>query len=73
MKKFIGFLSLIAVVFIISCSSKPAEIKKEIIVVPPSAPVIIVKDPPAKSTTVTLDKNGVKVETKKVNVSVKNN
>jgi hypothetical protein len=73
MKKFIGFLPLIAVVLMLSCSSKPAEVKKEIIVVPATQPVIIVKDPPAKSTTVTLDKNGVKVETKKVNVSLKNN
>jgi hypothetical protein len=54
-----------------ACNNKPAEVKKEVIVVPAS-PVIIVKDPPAKSTTVTLDKNGVKVQTKKVDVSVKN-
>lgn len=70
MKKFIGFLSFGAVLIMISCSGKPAEVKKEVIVVP-ATPVIIVKDPPDKSTTITLDKNGVKVEAKKVDVTVK--
>ena len=71
MKKIIGFLSLSAVLSIMSCAGKPAEVKKEIIVVP-AAPVIIVKDPPAKGTTIILDKNGVKVEAKKVAVTIKN-
>jgi len=70
MKKIIGFLSLAAVLVIVSCASKPAEVKKEVIVVP-AKPVVVVKAPPAKPTTVTLDKNGVKIETKKVDVSVK--
>ena len=70
MKKIIGFLSLAAVLTTLSCTDKPAEVKKEVIIVP-SSPTIIVKDPPAKSTTVTLDKNGVKVESKKVDVTVK--
>ncbi|HEY6503279.1 MAG TPA: hypothetical protein VIZ28_04830 [Chitinophagaceae bacterium] len=65
MKKIIGFLSLAAVLTIMSCTGKPAEVKKEVILVP-ATPVIIVKDPPEKTTTVTLDKNGVKVEAKKV-------
>jgi hypothetical protein len=69
MKKIIGFLSFAAILTILSC--KPAETKKEVIVVP-AAPVIIVKDPPQKGTTITLDKNGVKVEAKKVDVTVKN-
>jgi hypothetical protein len=71
MKKIIGFLSFALVLMATACNNKPAEVKKEVIVVP-AAPVIIVKDPPEKSTTVTLDKNGVKVQTKKVDVSVKN-
>jgi len=71
MKKIIGFLSFAAVLSIMSCAGKPAEVKKEIIVVP-AAPVIIVKDPPAKGTTIILDKNGVKVEGKKVAVTIKN-
>ena len=69
MKKIIGFLSFASVLTIISC--KPAETKKEVVIVPAS-PVIIVKDPPEKGTTVTLDKNGVKVEAKKVDVVIKN-
>lgn len=69
MKKTVSFLALAALVTTISCSDKPAEVKKEIIVVP-AAPTIIVKDPPAKATTITVDKNGVKVESKKVEVKV---
>jgi len=69
MKKIIGFLSFAAILTIMSC--KPAETKKEVVIVP-SAPVIIVKNPPEKGTTVTLDKNGVKVEAKKVDVVIKN-
>jgi len=53
-----------------SCAGKPAETKKEIIVVP-AAPVIIIKEPVQKPTTITLDKNGVKVETKKTDVVIK--
>ncbi len=71
MKKTINFLSLVVVLFVMACNDKPA--KKEVIVVPATAPVIIVQDPPEKSgTTVTFDKNGVKVEAKKVGVIIKN-
>jgi hypothetical protein len=69
MKRIIGFLSITAVLTIMVCSCKP-EVKKEVIVVP-AAPVIIVKDPPEKGTTIILDKNGVKVEAKKVDITVK--
>jgi hypothetical protein len=69
MKKIIGFLSFAAVLTIMSCAGRPAEVKKEVIVVP-AAPV---KDPPEKSTTIILDKNGVKVEAKKVDVTIKIN
>jgi len=69
MKKIIGSLTLVIVVTMISCSNKPAESTKEVIVVP-AAPVIVEKEAPEKPTTVTLDKNGVKVSTKKVNVTV---
>ena len=71
MKKIIGFLSFAVVLTIMSCAGKPAEVKREVIIVPAS-PVIIVKDPPEKGTTITLDKNGVKVEAKKVDVVIKN-
>lgn len=78
MKKIIGLLSIIAIFAAVSCAEKPAEVKKEVVVVP-APPVIVVKDPPVvvvkepadKNTTVTLDKNGVKVVTKKVDISVK--
>ena len=72
MKKIIGFLTFAAVLTIMSCAGKPAEVKKEIVIVPAATPVIIVKDPPVKGTTITLDKNGVKVQAKKVDVTVKN-
>lgn len=70
MKKVIGLFAIAAVTMVSVISCKPATVKKEVIVVPAS-PVIIVKDPPAKSTTITLDKNGVKVEAKKIDVVIK--
>ncbi len=77
MKKIIGLLSLGSVLVFAACTNKPAEAQKEVIVVP-AQPVIVVKEPqvvvkePAdKNNSVTLDKNGVKVVTKKVDISVK--
>ena len=70
MKKTFACLSLGAILLTVACSNQPAETKKEVIVVPAS-PTIIVKDPPQKSTTITVDKNGVKVGTKKIDVTVK--
>ena len=70
MKKIIGLLSLACLFVVVSCSDKAPEVKKEIIVVKEQTPaaVIIVKEPtPPKSTTVTFDKKGVKIETKKDN------
>jgi len=67
MKKIIGFLPFAAILTITSCAGKPAEVKREVIIVPAATPV-----PPEKGTTITLDKNGVKVEAKKVDVTVKN-
>ncbi len=51
-------------------ADNPVEIKKEVIVVPVK-PVIIIKEPVVKPTTIILDKNGVKVETKKADIIVK--
>ena len=68
MKKIIGFLSLAAILTAMACSDKPAEVKKEVIFVPSK---ILIKDPPEKSTTVIVDKSGVKVVAKKVDVTVK--
>ena len=74
MKKILGLFSL-AAFFIVtsftvtSCSNdKPAETKKEIIVVQtPPAPAV---KAPEKNTTVVLDKNGVRVGTKDVDVTI---
>jgi hypothetical protein len=68
MKKIIGLLSLSVVLIAMACSDKPAEVKKEVIIVPST---VLVKDPPEKSTTVIVDKNGVKVVAKKLDVTVK--
>ena len=69
MKNFIGFLSLFALLTVTVYSCQP-KAKKEVIVVP-AQPTIIVKEPEKKSTTIILDKNGVKVEAKKVDVIIK--
>lgn len=69
MKKIIGLLSLFTVLLVVTYSCRP-EAKKEVIVVP-AAPVIIEKQPAQKTTTITLDKNGVKVVGKKVDVTIK--
>ena len=70
MKKIIALFIIASVTLVSVFSCKPAATKKEVIVVP-TTPIIIVKDPPVKSTTITLDKNGVKVEAKKVDVLIK--
>jgi hypothetical protein len=69
MKKSIQFLSIALLVSLMACADKTT--KKETIVVP-SDPVIIVKDPPSKGTTITLNKKGVKVEAKKIEVKIDN-
>lgn len=71
MKKIISLVLLAAIFTTMACNNSPAE-TKEVIVVPQAAPVIIEKTAPPKGTTITLDKKGVKVETKKIDVSVKN-
>jgi len=70
MKKITGFLSLIGLFTISACTDrKSAEGKKEVIIVPSATPAT----PPEKKTTIVLDKNGAKVETKKVDVTVGSN
>lgn len=66
-------LTFVAAVMSISCNPDPKKeaTEKEIIVVPTKT-VILEKEPEKKSTTITLDKNGVKVEAKKLDVSIKN-
>ena len=60
-------IALFTVVFLFtaaSCTNEPAPVKKEVIIVVPK------KEEP-KPTSITLDKTGVKVETKKIKVDVK--
>jgi len=74
-KKIIGFFVAASVLLIVGCKEQPKEqpavqtVEKEVVVVP-AAPVVIEKEAPAKKTTVTLDKNGVEVNTKKVEVKI---
>ena len=65
MKKFIGFTSLALVLMSLAVACGPEEAKKEVIVVPVQTRTVT--EPPKKATTITVDKNGVKVETKKDN------
>ena len=61
MKKGIGFIVVAAFLCSTACTDKTTETKTEKVVVEKEAP---------KKTNVELNNNGVKVETKKVNVSV---
>jgi hypothetical protein len=65
MKKIIGLLSLIVAVFLTACSNDKTEVKKETIIAPAPGTVT-----PQKNTTIVVDKNGVKVGTKKVDVTI---
>jgi hypothetical protein len=68
MKKIIVFLTLAVCVTNISCTDKKQETKKEVIVVPAKPTVKVTTEKP---TSISVDNKGVKVETKKLNVSVK--
>jgi hypothetical protein len=66
MKKISGLICAAAVIMFIGCGNeKEKEVQKEVIIVP-------AKDPPPaeKNTTISLDKNGVKVSTKKLDVKI---
>lgn len=68
MKKTIFSLTMAFCVMNISCTDKTKETTKEIIVVPAKTTE---KTASEKSTSITVGKAGVKVETKKLNVDVK--
>ncbi|HQZ24155.1 MAG TPA: hypothetical protein PLD18_02555 [Flavobacterium sp.] len=74
-KKIIGFFAMATVLLIVGCKEQPKEqpvekiVEKEVVVVP-AAPAVIEKEAPAKGTTVTLDKNGLEVEAKNVEVKI---
>jgi hypothetical protein len=67
-----GFLSLWVASTAISCTDRNTDLKKEVIVVPAASPAVVVKDPPSKPTSISVDKIGVNVETKKIDVNVNN-
>ncbi|TDD97454.1 hypothetical protein [Flavobacterium cellulosilyticum] len=72
-KKIIGFFAMLTVLLVMGCKEQAKEqpANKEVIVVPaPAHPVIIEKAVPDNSTTIKLDKNGLEVDAKKVNVKV---
>ncbi len=68
MKRIIGTLAFAALTLLVACNDEKTVEKKEVIVVP--APEKKAETPPEKSTSVTVDKNGVKVESKKVDVNI---
>ncbi len=68
MKKLTGILSVTLILAVVSCTDHTKEVKTETIVTP--AEKVVVKEEPAKPTSISVDKNGVKVETKKVDVKV---
>lgn len=77
-KNSIAFFSLVVLLVAVGCKDQPAE--KEVIVVPGTntettteTQTIIEKEAPADSTTsITVDKKGVKVDSKKVDVKIGN-
>ena len=77
-KKSIGFFSLVALLMLEGCKDKPAE--KEVIVVPGThtettteTRTIIEKETPVDSTTsISVDKDGLEVDSKRVDVKVGN-
>ena len=67
MKQITGFFFLITLFTISACTDrKPTEVKKEV----KAAPSASSATTPEKKTTIVLDENGAKVETKKVEVTV---
>ncbi len=67
MKKITGMLTgLFITAIVVSCNNESEPAKKEVVKVP----VPVEKKEAPKATSVTLDKSGVEVETKKVKVKV---
>ena len=70
MRKFIVCLSLIVPLIMTACTDEKKETKKEVIVVPVTPAPAPTKATPEKNTTIVLDKNGIKVGTPKVDVTI---
>ena len=69
MKNIIGFFMITVVLMAMSCKETPAE--KEVIIVPTKT-VVVEKEAPEKSTSISLDKKGVELKTKELDVEIKN-
>jgi hypothetical protein len=70
MKKFIVCLSLIVPLAMTACSDEKTETKKEVIIVPAAPAPAPATATSEKNTTIVVDKNGVKVGTPKVDVTI---
>lgn len=73
MKKIATFL-FVAALFACasSCTDRTTEVKKEVIVTPAEKPAATVNKETTKPTSISVGKNGVEVQTKKVDVKVGN-
>jgi hypothetical protein len=67
MKKILSLLSFAAILTTSACSDQPS-VTKEVVVVTPAK--VVEKEVPEKSTSISVDKNGVKVASKKIDVVV---
>ena len=72
MKKSTAILFAAIFFTITSCTDQKTEVKKEVIVTPAEKPVVVEKKELSKPTSISVDKNGVQVQTKKVDVKVGN-
>ena len=68
MKKIIGFFILTSGLIITGCTEKPAQSEAAETTV---KTIIVEKEAPASSTSIVLDKNGVKVEAENIDVKIK--
>ena len=69
MKNIIGFFMITVVLMIMGCKETPVE--KEVIIVPTKT-IVVEKAPPAKSTSISLDKKGVELKSEELDVKIKN-
>ncbi len=69
MKNIIGIFIITVVLMIMGCKETPVE--KEVIIVPTKT-VVVEKDAPAKSTSISLDKKGVELKSEELDVKIKN-
>ena len=73
MKNIVQLFALSTVLLMVSCSGEPETAEDIVVNFQPekTETIIIEKTPEKKGTTIVLDGNGVKVDTKKVDIEVK--